>query len=73
MTSISGVGVVILRIIYGYPARSATDRLLENAMEMMEIFNKTAQPGNFLVDAMPSRKLESIHCTSASLEFFVCS
>ncbi len=57
MPSTSGVGGVILRIIYGYPARSATDKLLENAMEMMEIFNKTAQPGNFLVDAMPSRKI----------------
>ena len=67
MTATSGVGVVILRIIYGYPARSATDKLLENAMEMMEIFNKTAQPGNFVVNATPSRKIESIHYTSDSL------
>ena len=67
MPSTSGVGGVILRIIYGYPARSATDKLLENAMEMMEIFNKTAQPGNFVVDATPSRKIESIHYTSDSL------
>ncbi|KJA13410.1 hypothetical protein HYPSUDRAFT_220871 [Hypholoma sublateritium FD-334 SS-4] len=50
------VGVVILRIIYGYSAKLATDKLLTNAMEMMEIFNKTAQPGNFLVDVIPSLK-----------------
>lgn len=48
--------IIILRVTYGYYARSVDDPFLTITLNSMEFFGQAVQPGNFLVDFVSARK-----------------
>ena len=49
------VGVIALRIAYGYQVNQENDPLINLAREAVSIFSKASAPGAFLVDSIPIR------------------
>uniref|UniRef100_A0A8H7XSH8 Cytochrome P450 n=1 Tax=Psilocybe cubensis TaxID=181762 RepID=A0A8H7XSH8_PSICU len=50
------IGIIILRVTYGYYVESADDPFLTTPLLAMANFGKATQPGNFLVDFVPALK-----------------
>ncbi|KIM62440.1 hypothetical protein SCLCIDRAFT_24975 [Scleroderma citrinum Foug A] len=50
------VGVIALRIAYGYQVNQENDPLINLAREAVSIFSKASAPGAFLVDSIPILK-----------------
>ncbi|KAH9475790.1 Cytochrome P450 monooxygenase 45 [Psilocybe cubensis] len=48
------IGIIILRVTYGYYVESADDPFLTTPLLAMANFGKATQPGNFLVDFVPA-------------------
>ncbi|KAF8815498.1 putative monooxygenase [Phlegmacium glaucopus] len=51
------IGVIIIRLTYGYRVEHADDPFLTTSVSAMANFAKATTPGNFLVDFIPSLKL----------------
>lgn len=49
------IGIIIIRITYGYYVQSANDPFLTTPLMAMTNFSIATKPGNFLVDLVPSR------------------
>lgn len=52
----SRMGMIILRVTYGYKIMSASDPMLAIQLAVSENFSKAAAPGRWLVDIVPARK-----------------
>lgn len=50
------IGVIIIRVLYGYHARSQDDPFLKAPLEHLEYFGEGTLPGAFLVDTFPQLK-----------------
>ncbi|KDR76708.1 hypothetical protein GALMADRAFT_67164 [Galerina marginata CBS 339.88] len=50
------IGIIIIRVTYGYYIRSADDPILTIPLKAMVNFSKATTPGNFLVDFFPALK-----------------
>ncbi|KAF8154861.1 putative monooxygenase [Crassisporium funariophilum] len=50
------IGIIIIRVTYGYYIQSADDPFLTLPMNAMVNFSKATTPGNFMVDFIPALK-----------------
>ncbi|KDR73159.1 hypothetical protein GALMADRAFT_722618 [Galerina marginata CBS 339.88] len=50
------IGIIIIRVTYGYYIQSADDPFLTTPLQAMVNFGKATTPGNFLVDFIPALK-----------------
>ncbi|CAA7262429.1 unnamed protein product [Cyclocybe aegerita] len=50
------IGMIIIRVTYGYSIRSEDDALLATSLKAVENFSILMMPGNFLVDLIPPLK-----------------
>jgi len=50
------IGIIIVRVTFGYYIQSADDPFLTNPLNAMANFGRATLPGNFLVDFFPPRE-----------------
>lgn len=54
------IGVIIIRVLYGYHARTHEDPFLKAPLEHLEYFGEGTLPGAFLVDTFPQRAQQCV-------------
>ncbi|KIJ28116.1 hypothetical protein M422DRAFT_270609 [Sphaerobolus stellatus SS14] len=47
------IGVIIIRVTYGYYVKDETDPFLTTPLKAMDNFSEASIPGNFMVDVLP--------------------
>ncbi|CAA7262451.1 unnamed protein product [Cyclocybe aegerita] len=50
------IGIIIIRVTYGYYVQSENDRILSTSLQAVENFSHLITPGTFLVDLFPPLK-----------------
>jgi hypothetical protein len=51
------IGMIILRVAYGYKVESTEDPMLKAPLSVLENFSIATAPGRWLVDIIPTREL----------------